>query len=180
MEDILENPNLRVEVLETADLSFSSGNISVKLMEIWNETSGFMCKGATTHTLVMYDCGMIVAGALLLVSDKCVVIKRVCITNLTPPQHTLKIIRCLQLIYSTTELHITVPEDETRLYNDMNFVVRRHRKNCSCKLNKHMVHTVWSNQNDVLPKQVIPRQSKGMLFVWKEFRTPINNYFVFV
>ena len=161
MEDILENPNLRIEVIDIADLSFSSGNISVKLMEIWNDTSGFMCNGDTTHTLVMYDSGMIVAGALLLVTDKCVIIKRVCVTNITPPEHTLKILRCLQRIYSTTELHMSILEDERRIYSEINFV-RRHRKNCPCKHSKHMEHTVWSiipKQDN--PKQVIPRQSRG-------------------
>jgi hypothetical protein len=157
MEDILENSNLSVEVIEIADLSFSSGNISVKLMEIWNDTSGFMCKGETTHTLVMYDSGMIVSGALLLVTDKCVIIKRVCITNITPPEHTLKILRCLQRIYSTTELHLSILEGEIRLYSEINFV-RRHRKNCDCKHSKHMEHIVWSN----IPKDIIiPRKSKG-------------------
>ena len=172
MDDILENPNLRVDVIEIDDLSFSSGNISVKLMEIWNDASGFMCNGATTHALVMYHYGMIVAGALLLVTDKCVVIKRVCVTNLTPHEHTLKIIRCLQRTYSTTELHISVHENESGFYSEINFV-KRHRKNCSCKHSKHMDHTVWS----IIPKEIIPRQSKGVVFVWRELRIPINNYF---
>jgi hypothetical protein len=156
MEDILDDLNLRVEIIKTEDLSLSSHDISVNLLEIMNDTSSFMCHGPTTHTLVMYDSNVIVAGALLHDTRMgIVIIKRICTCAITPPGHALKIIRCLQLAYPTTEIHLSVIEDESYIYKRMGKFRKRSRTNCMCIHNPHMEHLVWN----IKPTKI--KQSKG-------------------
>lgn len=155
MEDILDNPNLRVNVIDIVDSSISTENILVKLMAIYNDKIDSMCHGETTHMLVMYDQTIIVAGALLRVTSKCVVIKRVC-SCVTSPELALKIIQCLQYLYSNTELHLSAVEEKTILYKEVNFM-KRNRRNCLCKHRKGVEHIVWNYK----PSRVVTRQQKG-------------------
>lgn len=147
MEDILDDLNRRVEIIKTEDLSLSlsTHDISVNLLEIMNDTSSFMCHGPTTHTLVMYDSNVIVAGALLHDTRMgIVIIKRICTCTITPPGHAIKMIRCLQLAYPTSEIHLSVIEDESYIYKRMGKFKKRSRTNCMCIHNPHMEHLVWN------------------------------------
>lgn len=78
MDNILDNPNLKVNVIAIVDKSVSTDNILIKLLAMYTGKVDSMCHGDTTHVLAMYDSTIIVAGALLRVTDKCVVIKRIC------------------------------------------------------------------------------------------------------
>lgn len=152
MEDILDNPNFSVDVIDIVDSSITTENILVKLMAIYNDKVDSMCHGETTHMFVMYDQTIIVAGALLRVTSKCVVIKRVC----SSPELALKIIQCLQYLYSNTELHLSAVEEKAIIYKEVNFT-KRNRRNCLCKQRKGVEHIVWNYK----PSRVLTRQQKG-------------------
>ena len=126
-------------------MGFYAGNVSydnilVQLMAIYNGKIDSMCHGETTHMLVMYDQTIIASGALLRETSKCVVVKRVC-SSITSPELAMKIIQCLQYLYSNTELHLSVAEEKAVLYKEINFT-KRNRRNCLCKHRKSVEHIV--------------------------------------
>lgn len=170
MEEILDDLNRRVEIIKTEDLSLSTQDISVNLLEIMNDTSGFMCHGPTTHTLVMYDSNVIVAGAILHDTRMgIVIIKRICTCDITPPGHALKIVQCLQLAYPTSEIHLSVIDNESYIYKRMGKFKKKSRSNCPCIHNSHMEHLVWN----IKPTTI--KQPKGAIFFWNKHNLTINN-----
>jgi hypothetical protein len=162
MELILEDPNLRVEMIDIIKPSVLNEGILVDLMAIYNEKAGYTCHGGTTHMLVMYDCDVIVGGALLRLTASSVVIKRLC-TMITLPEHSSKIVRCLQYFYPESEVHVSANAETSQFYSDHNFSKRNISHRCLCKSKRNMTHLVWSVK--ATSPQVVTRHKKG---VWSD------------
>ena len=159
MEAILDNPNWSVNVITFADeSSITTEDILVKLF--YSDKVDYQCRDYTTHIFVMYDRTIIIAGALLVVTEERVAVRRMCSSG-TFTDEKLIIIQCLKFMYVNRELHLSVANIKTPTYRGINFM-KRSSTGCECIKHKGVSHLVWDDRPIAVKPISVARHQKGV------------------
>jgi hypothetical protein len=132
----------KIELIDIRESSELTDNILRVLLDVYNDSGCFACHGETTHIIVLYDNEEIIGGALLRVSLRIVVIKRLCVVDFTS-FHSSVILQFVKERYIGNEIHSSPKDNAFNFFMSNGFVVSR-RRGCLCKSRKELTHLVWN------------------------------------
>ena len=147
-DDFIIDQSLKIELIDIGEPSELTDKLLHVLLDVYNDLGTFACHGETTHIIVLYDNGEIAGGALLRVSMRVVVIKRLCVVDVTT-SHSSLIIQYVKNRYRASEIHSSPKEEASNLFTTNGFTVRR-RRGCLCKNKKGLTHLVWNHLTTTL------------------------------
>jgi hypothetical protein len=101
--------SFKIELLDIGDSTPITERLLQVLQDVYNDAGKYTCHGGTTHIMVLYDNGKVVGGALLRISNRVIVIKRLCVgVENRNSIHTSTIIQyCLYFIFSWSK-HVQI------------------------------------------------------------------------
>lgn len=136
--------SFKIEILDIGDSTPITERLLQVLQDVYNDAGKYTCHGGTTHIMVLYDNGKVVGGALLRISNRVIVIKRLCVgVENRNSIHTSTIIQYVISKYSTYEVHTTTTPESVTIFLANGFEQRRRSLGCLCKNVKGLLHLSW-------------------------------------
>jgi hypothetical protein len=136
--------SFKIELLDIGDSTPITERLLQVLQDVYNDAGKYTCHGGTTHIMVLYDNGKVVGGALLRISNRVIVIKRLCVgVENRNSIHTSTIIQYVISKYSTYEVHTTTTPESVTIFLANGFEQRRRSLGCLCKNVKGLLHLSW-------------------------------------
>jgi hypothetical protein len=140
----LPQNELKIDLIDIGRATPVTEKLLQVLHDVYNDAGKYTCHGETTHIIVLYDNSEVVGGALLRISNRIIVIKRLCVgLGNENSSHSSAIISYVVSTYSTYEIHITTTPEAVGIFLANGFIQRRRSLGCLCKKVKGMIHISW-------------------------------------
>jgi hypothetical protein len=133
------NPNVlfKIEILDIGKATPVTDRLLQVLQDVYNDSGKHTCHCGTTHIMVLYDNGKVIGGALLRMSNRVIILKRLCVgVENRNSIYSSRIIQYVISRYSTYEVHTTTTPESIAVFVANGFEQRtqsglwKHRRRC--------------------------------------------------